>query len=107
MRSTRRCEAYTDSFFSCASTLRVLGLTGRTFGDITTDAALWGAIGGLAEPVLTFVVSFLLLSLMLVTHVSQFEYIARIDGVGAWINNFRLLFIVLVDRKSTRLNSSH
>src|SRR3546814_691731 len=95
--------AYTDGVFAIAATLLVLDLTSRTFGDITTDAALWGAIGGLAEPVLTFVVSFLLLSLMWVTHVSQSEYIARIDGVGAWINNFRLLFIVLVPFTSSLL----
>lgn len=101
--STRRLEAYTDGVFAIAATLLVLDLTSRTFGEITTDAALWAAIGALAEPVLTFVVSFLLLSLMWITHVSQFEYIARIDGVGAWINNIRLLFIVLVPFTSSLL----
>jgi uncharacterized membrane protein len=101
--STRRLEAYTDGVFAIAATLLVLDLTSRTFGEVTTDAALWDAIGALGEPVLTFVVSFLLLSLMWVTHVSQFEHIARIDGLGAWINNIRLLFIVLVPFTSSLL----
>lgn len=101
--STRRLEAYTDGVFAIAATLLVLDLTGRTFGDVTTDAALWTALAGMWEPVLTFLVSFLLLSLMWATHVGQFEYIARIDAVGIWINNLRLLFIVLVPFSSTLL----
>ncbi|MFJ6653920.1 TMEM175 family protein [Microbacterium sp. NPDC091313] len=101
--STRRLEAYTDGVFAIAATLLVLDLTGRTFGRIDSDAQLWEAIAGLASPVFTFVLSFALLSLMWVTHVSQFEYIARVDAVAVWINNVRLLFVVLVPFTSTLL----
>lgn len=101
--STRRLEAYTDGVFAIAATLLVLDLTGRTFGKVDSDAQLWEAIAGLASPVFTFILSFALLSLMWVTHVSQFEYIARIDAAGVWINNVRLLFVVLVPFTSTLL----
>lgn len=101
--STRRLEAYTDGVFAIAATLLVLDLTSRTFGKVSTDAELVTAVGQLWEPLLTFTVSFLLLSFMWMTHVSQFEYIGRIDGVGMWINHLRLLFIVLVPFTSTLL----
>jgi uncharacterized membrane protein len=94
--TTTRAEAYTDAVFAIAATLLVLDLTTRSFGDLTTDVDLANALLGMWEPLLTFVVSFLILSLMWMTHVSQFERIARIDSVGLWINNIRLLFIVLV-----------
>lgn len=99
--STRRLEAYSDGVFAIAATLLVLDLASRSFGAVKTDAALWTAIGGLAQPLVTFIVSFLLLSLMWTTHVSQFEHIARLDGVGMWINHARLLFVVLVPFTST------
>jgi uncharacterized membrane protein len=94
--STTRTEAYTDAVFAIAATLLVLDLTTRSFGDLKTDADLATALIGMWQPLLTFVVSFLILSLMWMTHVSQFERIARIDSIGIWINNIRLLFIVLV-----------
>ncbi len=101
--STRRVEAYTDGVFAIAATLLVLDLTGRSFTGATTDADLWAALAAMWQPLLTFVISFLILSLMWMTHVAQFEHIARIDAVGTWINNLRLLFIVLVPFTSTLL----
>lgn len=94
--STRRTEAFTDGVFAIAATLLVLDLTSRGFTGVTTDAELVSALADIWNPLLTFVVSFLILSLMWMTHVAQFEHIARIDTVGIWINNFRLLFIVMV-----------
>ncbi len=101
--STRRLEAYTDGVFAIAATLLVLDLTTRSLGQVRSDADLWAALGDLGTPVITFAVSFVLLSLMWATHVSQFEHIARIDTVGIWINNVRLLFIVLVPFTSSLL----
>lgn len=94
--STRRTEAFTDAVFAIAATLLVLGLTDRSLGDIDSDAALADALIGLWHPVFTFAVGFLILCLMWMTHVRQFEHVVRIDDVGMWINIVRLLFIVLV-----------
>lgn len=91
-----RVEAYTDGVFAIAATLLVLDLTTAAFGRVDTDAELWAAIGGLGDNIVSFVVSFLLLSMLWVIHLDQFRGIARADGVLLWINNIRLLFIVLI-----------
>ncbi|WP_314454918.1 TMEM175 family protein [uncultured Microbacterium sp.] len=94
--SARRTEAFTDGVFAIAATLLVLGLTDQSLGSPTTDEQLADALVGLAHPVFSFVISFLILCVMWMTHVRQFEWIVRIDDAGMWINNGRLLLIVLV-----------
>jgi uncharacterized membrane protein len=93
---TTRVEAYTDGVFAIAATLLVLDLTTKAIGEINTDAQMWAALGALWESVTSFVVSFLLLSMLWTIHLQQFRDIARVDGQMLWINNIRLLFIVLI-----------
>ncbi|CAN3701110.1 hypothetical protein MMX123_01103 [Microbacterium sp. MM2322] len=104
--SARRTEAFTDGVFAIAATLLVLGLTDQSLGTIRTNDDLAAGLVGLAHPVFSFVISFLLLCLMWMTHVRQFEYIARIDALGMWINSFRLLLVVLVPFTSS-LNTTY
>ncbi|MDF2666831.1 MAG: hypothetical protein K0R81_2681 [Microbacterium sp.] len=104
--SVRRVEAFTDGVFSIAATLLVLSLTDQHFDGVTTDAGLVAALAGLGQPVLTFIISFLLLGLMWRTHVEQFEHIRRIDDLGIWINTLRLLAVVFVPF-SASLNTDH
>ena len=95
-QDTRRLEAFTDGVFAIAATLLVLDLTTYAFGDITSDAEMWAALAGMWELFVNFALSFVLLCLLWATHVRQFEHIARIDFAIVWLNNARLLFIVLV-----------
>lgn len=95
-QGTARLEAFTDGVFAIAATLLVLDLTTYAFGTISSDAQLWAALAGMWELFLNFGLSFLLLCLLWMTHVQQFEHIARIDATLIWLNNLRLLFIVLV-----------
>ncbi|HEX5858368.1 MAG TPA: TMEM175 family protein [Microbacterium sp.] len=95
-QGTSRLEAFTDGVFAIAATLLVLDLTTYAFGSISSDAALWAALGGMWELFLNFGLSFLLLCLLWMTHVQQFEHVARVDATLVWLNNARLLFIVLV-----------
>ena len=95
-QGTSRLEAFTDGVFAIAATLLVLDLTAYAFGPIRSDAEMWAALGGMWELFLNFALSFLLLCLLWKTHVQQFEHVARIDSVIIWLNNIRLLFIVLV-----------
>ncbi|KSU55969.1 TMEM175 family protein [Microbacterium enclense] len=104
--SARRTEAFTDGVFAIAATLLVLGLTDQSLGSPANNGELTNALVDLAHPVFSFVISFLILCLMWVTHVRQFEYIARIDSTGMWINSFRLLFVVLVPFTSS-LNTTY
>ena len=94
--STTRTEAFTDGVFAIAATLLVLDLTTHPLGDVSSDAELWAALGGMSMLFLNFALSFVLLCLLWMTHVRQFEHIVRVDGTMIWLNNARLLFIVLV-----------
>ena len=95
-QGTTRLEAFTDGVFAIAATLLVLDLTSHAFGEISSDAEMWAALGGMWELFLNFALSFVLLCLLWMTHVQQFEHIARVDATLIWLNNGRLLFIVLV-----------
>ncbi len=94
--SARRTEAFADGVFAIAATLLVLGLTDESLGTVRTDGDLAAALVQLGHPVFSFVVSFLILCVMWMTHVRQFEWIVRIDDAGMWINTLRLLMVVLV-----------
>ncbi|MFG6403984.1 MULTISPECIES: TMEM175 family protein [unclassified Microbacterium] len=95
-QSTSRLEAFTDGVFAIAATLLVLNLTAHTLGPVTSDGDLLRALGGMWELFLNFALSFVLLCLLWMTHMQQFEHVARVDAVIVWLNNARLLFIVLV-----------
>lgn len=95
-QGTLRLEAFTDGVFAIAATLLVLDLTTHQLGEVETDAEMWGALGGMVELFFNFALSFVLLCLLWMVHVRQFEYIARVDGMLLWLNSGRLLFIVLV-----------
>lgn len=94
--STTRTEAFTDGVFAIAATLLVLDLTSHGISAVTSDAELWSALAGEWQLFVNFALSFVLLCLLWMTHVSQFEHIVRVDGAMIWLNNARLLFIVLV-----------
>jgi uncharacterized membrane protein len=67
---------------------------------------MWTALASAAPLFVNFVVSFLLLCLLWMVHVDQFEHIARVDPTMVWLNNARLLFIVLVPF-ATNLTTEH
>jgi len=93
---TTRLEAFTDGVFAIAATLLVLDLTQHSLGKVGSDAEMWAALAGMGELFLNFALSFVLLCLMWMVHVQQFEHVARVDATTVWLNNARLLFIVLV-----------
>ena len=93
---TVRLEAFTDGVFAIAATLLVLDLTTHSVGKVSSDGELWGALGGMSVLLFNFALSFVLLCLLWMVHVQQFEHIARADATLIWLNNARLLFVVLV-----------
>ena len=95
-QATTRLEAFTDGVFAIAATLLVLDLTTHSLGAVGSDAEMWTALGDMWPLFVNFALSFLLLCLLWMTHVQQFEFIARIDGTIVWLNSLRLLFVVLV-----------
>lgn len=95
-QATSRLAAYTDGVFAISATLLVLDLTAHSLDGVTSDQELWAALGDMWLQFMNFGVSFLLLSLLWMIHVRQFESVARVDAAMTWLNNGRLLFIVLV-----------
>lgn len=94
--STARTEGFTDGVFAIAATLLVLDLTTTAFGSVSSDEQMWAALLGEWLLLVNFALSFVLLCILWMVHVSQFEHIARVDSMMIWLNNGRLLFIVLV-----------
>jgi uncharacterized membrane protein len=94
--STRRLEAFTDGVFAIAATLLVLDLTTHSLGRVRSEADMWAALAGMGELFVNFALSFVLLCLLWMVHVQQFEHVVRVDAAMVWLNNARLLFIVLV-----------
>lgn len=93
---TTRTEAYTDAVFAIAATLLVLDLTTDSFGKIGTDREMWAALGDIWPNIMSFVVSFVLLSGMWMIHLRQFRDLRAVDSTLLWLNNARLLFVVLI-----------
>lgn len=93
---TTRLEAFTDGVFAIAATLLVLDLTTHDLGKVSTDGEMWSALGDMGYLFVNFALSFVLLCLLWMVHVQQFEHIARVDSTMVWLNNGRLLFVVLV-----------
>jgi uncharacterized membrane protein len=94
--STRRLESYTDGVFAIAATLLVLNLSIDGFGSARSDHEFVERAAAIAPSILNVVISFLLLGLLWQIHVRQFEFIPRVDTTLIWLNNFRLLAVVLV-----------
>jgi len=97
--STRRLEAYTDGVFAIAATLLVLDLSldklGLGAGNMT-GAKIWAHLGENWASLLSFAVSFFVLSLLWAVHVRQFEYVKRSDTALLWLNSIRLFGVVLI-----------
>ncbi|MGN8551563.1 UNVERIFIED_CONTAM: TMEM175 family protein [Microbacterium sp. SLM126] len=93
---TTRLEAFTDGVFAIAATLLVLDLTTHDLGSVSTDIQMWSALGDMGYLFVNFALSFVLLCLLWMVHVQQFEHVARVDSTMVWLNNGRLLFVVLV-----------
>lgn len=99
--STRRLEAFTDGVFAIAATLLVLELTAGKIGEVHSEAGFWRALVGTVPEVLNFALSFLLLGLLWMVHVRQFEYVVAVDTPMLWLNVLRLLGVVFVPFATT------
>lgn len=93
---TSRLEAYTDGVFAIAATLLVLDLSTATFPAIHSDSELWSQLEAMSEKFTSFIISFILISMLWIFHVRQFRQINRSDTVLLWVNSARLMFIVLI-----------
>jgi uncharacterized membrane protein len=94
--SVRRTEAISDGVFAIAMTLLVLELSVPLSSHIINNQQLLNELGTIFPSIISFVISFLVLSLLWGVHARQFEYVQMIDRRVMFINNLRLMFVVLV-----------
>jgi uncharacterized membrane protein len=99
--STRRLEAFSDGIFAIAATLLVLDLTTGALGEVRTDAEFLRSLLATMPAILNFALSFLLLGLLWMIHVRQFEHVVAADTTLLWLNVFRLLGVVFVPFATT------
>jgi uncharacterized membrane protein len=98
--SKGRVEALTDGIFATVMTVLVLSLSVPVItGPLTNtelNLDLFRAVEGLFPDLLGYVLSFLLLAVMWVSHHSVFHFISRMDRPLLWMNIIFLLTIGFV-----------
>jgi len=104
--STRRLEAFTDGVFAIAATILVLDLTAEGLGAIRSEGDMWAGLASTLPTLLSVAVSFLLLGLLWIIHLRQFEFVDRVDSNLLWLNLLRLLGVVVVPF-STSVNNEY
>jgi uncharacterized membrane protein len=94
--TTKRFETLVDGIFAIAMTLLVLNLAVPRNDGLLSDVAFQNALYGLIPTFISFLVSFILLTIFWKAHHRFFNEIKKLDSTLLWINVIWLLFIVLV-----------
>lgn len=90
--TTQRIQSLTDCIFAFAMTLLVVNFPIPDLSSPTLVLTLYT----LFPAVVSYILSFVLLGLLWVSHHNQYHFIRRADRAFLWINIFFLMFIVLV-----------
>ena len=103
-----RLESLTDGIFAIAMTLLVLNLRiPKISHDLIASGALLDTLLGLWPKFLTYVTSFLVLSLYWIAHHGYSHFVKRTDRWYLWINLLFLMFIVLIPFSTDLLGDYH
>jgi uncharacterized membrane protein len=94
--SKTRMENLSDGVFGFAMTLLVIDIAIPNIKTISNDSQLWQALVGQQRAFISFIVAFFILAAMWSLHVRQFEYLEKVDRKFIFINNIRLLLVVLI-----------
>lgn len=88
-----RLEALTDGIFATVMTVLVLSLSVPVIATGSNNADVAGVLGGLGPNILGYVLSFLLLAVLWVSHHNIFHYMKAVNRPLLWLNTFFLLTI--------------
>ena len=94
--ATNRIEALTDGVFAIVMTLLVLELRIPEIADSAVPAELPQRILELWPKFLSYIVSFVVLGIMWISHHRTFHYIKRSDNRLLWVNLAFLMLVALV-----------
>jgi uncharacterized membrane protein len=88
-----RLEALTDGIFATVMTVLVLSLSVPVIASGATNAEVATDIETLGPNILSYVLSFLLLAVLWISHHNIFHYMTRVDRPLLWLNTIFLLAI--------------
>lgn len=100
--SAERVAALSDGIFAVAMTLLVLDLHTPLAAAVHSEQDLWRALAGLSPALITYLMSFLTLSIFWVGQQTQLNYLVRSDRHLSWIH-IAFLFAVTTIPFSTNL----
>jgi uncharacterized membrane protein len=95
-----RVEALSDGIFATVMTVLVLGLSIPVIAGAPPDISL---LQNLAPNILSYVLSYMILTVMWVSHHNVFHYIARLNRPLTWLNSLFLLTIGFIPFSTTLL----
>ena len=88
-----RLEALTDGIFATVMTVLVLSLSVPVIASGATNADVAYDLGMLVPNILAYVLGFLLLAVLWISHHNIFHYMIRVDRPLLWLNTLFLLAI--------------
>ena len=88
-----RLEALTDGIFATVMTVLVLSLSVPVIASGATNAEVATDIETLGPNILSYVLGFLLLAVLWISHHNIFHYMTRVDRPLLWLNTLFLLAI--------------
>jgi uncharacterized membrane protein len=89
----QRLEALTDGIFATVMTVLVLSLSVPVIASGATNLEVALDIGQLVPNIVGYVLSFLLLAVLWISHHNIFHYMTRVDRPLLWLNTLFLLTI--------------
>ena len=88
-----RLEALTDGIFATVMTVLVLSLSVPVITGGATNAEVATDIEALAPNILAYILGFLLLAVLWISHHNIFHYMTRVDRPLLWLNTLFLLTV--------------
>ena len=88
-----RLEALTDGIFATVMTVLVLSLSVPVITGGVTNAEVAADIEALTPNILAYVLGFLLLAVLWISHHNIFHYMTRVDRPLLWLNTLFLLAV--------------
>ena len=88
-----RLEALTDGIFATVMTVLVLSLSVPVIAGGATNAEVATDIEALTPNILAYVLGFLLLAVLWISHHNIFHYMTRVDRPLLWLNTLFLLTV--------------
>jgi uncharacterized membrane protein len=90
-----RTEALTDGIFATVMTILVLSLVVPTVSGPNTSATLQADVYGLIPDIFAYIITFIFLGVLWISHQNIFSHITTIDLRTLWINILLLLSVAL------------